>query len=982
MPDIRMISPLLENFSVGDSLIRHNGVTCYPALEKETGARYIVKVISIPESALQLEAFLISGVYPNREAALNYFKGLANGVLHEAEALNQLSKLEGFLPIAGMQAELTENYSGYEVYLLSEYKVSLRRLMREKNMTHLGAMNMALDLCAALVTTRNSGCQYVDLKPENIFLDDDGHYKIGDIGFVPISCLKYATLENRYRSAFTPPEVSDPYAPLSNNMDIYALGKILHCIFNTGDLENVTAEPVLESPHFADDELSAIIMKACAVDPSERYASPKEMGQALVTYMQKNTVNDARIIPEEEQKPAAEGEDASAPDAETIEEQIDSETVPTESTEPDSVISESSDESEDALVSSDEANTPIGSEEPALNPEDTKEAAETSVETLLESDPAKDIVSEFELPEIFWDDAPEDQFIDIEDILTRADTEIYHEFISPDISILAEEGKPEDSLGGSDDSSEEINISDAPNPVTISKEQDPLVSQKKPRNAEKSKKTGSVVIGILAAALLCACLFLGYRFYYLQNIDNITVNVNVDSAEVILNTDIPANKLQIVCTDTYGNAVTSDVLNNAAIFHDLKPGTQYQAKAVITGFHKLVGSSSVTFSTPVSAEISDLTVLNGSVEGTALVSFHVTGQESANWNLSVISESGDHKLIAFSGHSVEVPDLALGVSYTLNLSADDALVLSGTTSASFIPMPLITAENLTAVYRDGSIQLRWNAPAGYEDTSWIVTCADESGNAVSQAVDTCSADISGVAEKALYKITITAPNMSQGISTNVATVAVQVQDLQVTAATSTEIRLEWVNNQPDLPLTLIYTVDGVSVSQSVQGNSAVITGVLPGAKYDFTFQTADGEIADTSVSVTTEQSGSFSGYGTGSDDIIIFMCEDPETENWSRNDIPADGYTTTFTAEQKAAFLFYSKTDVEDSDDIVNVAFAVRNADKDLVDFQVNQYVWKDMWNDNQFPISLTCIPNVPGNYNLDIYFNDHYVNTIYFNIV
>ena len=62
------------------------------------------------------------------------------------------------------------NELGFDIYLLGTYKKSLDRFLRRNAMTHLSAVNLGIDLCAALSLCRRAGFIYTDLKPSNIFL--------------------------------------------------------------------------------------------------------------------------------------------------------------------------------------------------------------------------------------------------------------------------------------------------------------------------------------------------------------------------------------------------------------------------------------------------------------------------------------------------------------------------------------------------------------------------------------------------------------------------------------------------------------------------------------------------------------------------------------------------------------------------------------------------------------------------------------------
>ena len=160
MSDPKIISPMLDGFAIGGSLSSHDGVSCYPAMKENSDQKYILKVISIPGSQAQLDALLLTGAYKDPAAALDYFKALADEVVAEAEALKKLSKLEGFLPYESWQVVPMENNDlGYQVYLLGSYKQTLDRFMRRSPMTHLAAVNLGLDLCAALVSP--ASCMWI-----------------------------------------------------------------------------------------------------------------------------------------------------------------------------------------------------------------------------------------------------------------------------------------------------------------------------------------------------------------------------------------------------------------------------------------------------------------------------------------------------------------------------------------------------------------------------------------------------------------------------------------------------------------------------------------------------------------------------------------------------------------------------------------------------------------------------------------------------
>lgn len=297
MSEPKLISPLLDGFVMGPSMSAHPGVKSCPAMPQDSDKRYIVKIISIPTSAEQLEAMLLTGAYSNQKDTLAYFKDQAERIVDEIGVLKKLSSLEGFLPFEGWQLVDKENEPGYELYMLSPYKLSLEQHLKRHSMTHLNAVNLGLDMCAALAVCRRAGYLYVNLKPENIFMSEDREFRIGDLGFVNMDSLKYTALDERYHSPYCAPECLDLFATLNTTVDTYAAGMILYQAYNDGKLPLREADGQLPPPEYADYEMAEIILKATDIDPSKRWKDPIAMGQAIVAYMQKNGANDVPIVP-------------------------------------------------------------------------------------------------------------------------------------------------------------------------------------------------------------------------------------------------------------------------------------------------------------------------------------------------------------------------------------------------------------------------------------------------------------------------------------------------------------------------------------------------------------------------------------------------------------------------------------------------------------------------------------------------------------
>ncbi|HKX61597.1 MAG TPA: serine/threonine-protein kinase, partial [Verrucomicrobiae bacterium] len=131
-------------------------------------------------------------------------------------------------------------------------------------------------LAAALEFLHQNGLIHRDIKPSNV-LFVGGHAKIGDPGLV-------AAIEGQHTLGGTlgyiPPE-----GPGTPQADIFSLGKLLYVI-TTGKGPGEYPRLPPEMMTFADakdlQRLNLVILRACAYDPSARYATAEELRKDLL----------------------------------------------------------------------------------------------------------------------------------------------------------------------------------------------------------------------------------------------------------------------------------------------------------------------------------------------------------------------------------------------------------------------------------------------------------------------------------------------------------------------------------------------------------------------------------------------------------------------------------------------------------------------------------------------------------------------------
>jgi class 3 adenylate cyclase len=161
------------------------------------------------------------------------------------------------------------------------------------------AVEIAADVTRALEHTHARGVVHRDLKPANVWIDDDGHARLGDFGL--------ATTEARSRVsggtlvgtvAYLPPEqaLGEASGPQS---DLYSLGALLYEMLSgqppfPGDdavsiiSQHLHADPVTPSRHNPEvpEALDRVVLALLAKRPEERPANAAEAREGMLAALE------------------------------------------------------------------------------------------------------------------------------------------------------------------------------------------------------------------------------------------------------------------------------------------------------------------------------------------------------------------------------------------------------------------------------------------------------------------------------------------------------------------------------------------------------------------------------------------------------------------------------------------------------------------------------------------------------------------------
>lgn len=159
------------------------------------------------------------------------------------------------------------------------------------------ALDIALQIAAALTAAHEAGIIHRDIKPENIMLRPDGYVKVLDFGLAKLTETTHAPDESTTQTGLimgTPSYMSPEQArgqKVDARTDLWSLGVVLYEMVSHarpfgGDSQADLLVAILERepmmlPAGLPPELIQIIHLALSKDPNNRYATAREFGQAL-----------------------------------------------------------------------------------------------------------------------------------------------------------------------------------------------------------------------------------------------------------------------------------------------------------------------------------------------------------------------------------------------------------------------------------------------------------------------------------------------------------------------------------------------------------------------------------------------------------------------------------------------------------------------------------------------------------------------------
>jgi len=182
-------------------------------------------------------------------------------------------------------------------YIAMEYVAgrSLKAIVRERGaLEPTAAIDIVVQILRAARSAHRRGVIHRDLKPHNVILDEEGRVRVTDFGIARAGASDMTLTGSIMGTAqYLSPEQAQGFAVTAAS-DLYSIGVILYELLTgvvpfEGEtavaiaLKQVSAEPTPPSAlnPAIPQSLDAVVMRALAKDPAQRYASADELIAAL-----------------------------------------------------------------------------------------------------------------------------------------------------------------------------------------------------------------------------------------------------------------------------------------------------------------------------------------------------------------------------------------------------------------------------------------------------------------------------------------------------------------------------------------------------------------------------------------------------------------------------------------------------------------------------------------------------------------------------
>lgn len=303
--DFKVYEPIFGHWTI-KNLIGEGGFGKVYEIEKiDLGITYksALKAISIPQSQVELNSILSNGVDDTH--LKEYLWKQVEDIVSECILMSKLKGNSNIVSYEEHNVIEHVNGIGWDILIRMELLTTINDYIRKNGFTQKDVIILGINICKALELCELHNIIHRDIKCENIFVSDNGEFKLGDFGIAFQINADRLDMSKKGTYSYIAPEV---YSSKSYNaqVDIYSLGIVLYKLLNNNRIPFLPSYPntiqykdreqaiikrmrgdKLSLPAEAEKKLAGVVLKACSYNVNDRYLSPKQMREDLERLLSK-----------------------------------------------------------------------------------------------------------------------------------------------------------------------------------------------------------------------------------------------------------------------------------------------------------------------------------------------------------------------------------------------------------------------------------------------------------------------------------------------------------------------------------------------------------------------------------------------------------------------------------------------------------------------------------------------------------------------
>lgn len=267
--------------------------------DHQVESRAAIKVISIPQNESEIDTLRSEGL--GKDATRTYLEGVVNDFVSEIQLMESFKGVQNIVSAEDYKIVERTGEIGWDIYIRMELLTPFNTYIREHVLDETETVKLGIDICRALDLCQKKNVIHRDIKPENIFVNDFGHFKLGDFGIARKLENMTGGLSQKGTYSYMAPEVEQG-TQYDARADIYSLGLVLYRCLNNNRLPFLETEQQLLNPEertaavrrrlrgeplpppcCASPEMAEVVLHACSFDPERRFSSASEMMRALIS---------------------------------------------------------------------------------------------------------------------------------------------------------------------------------------------------------------------------------------------------------------------------------------------------------------------------------------------------------------------------------------------------------------------------------------------------------------------------------------------------------------------------------------------------------------------------------------------------------------------------------------------------------------------------------------------------------------------------